>query len=118
MPGLPGGSSKKCVNRRNKLPVLQRYKAASAFLLDGFRPGLRGGTGAAADWKLARKASRYGRIILAGGLRPENVAQAISEVHPFAVDVASGVETRPGKKDPAAMRAFMQEVAKANRAAQ
>ena len=101
---------------RFKLPMLAKYKAASAFLLDGHRGGLYGGTGHTADWRLARQAKRYGRVILAGGLRPENVAQAIFEVQPFGIDVASGVESRPGKKDPRAMRELMREVEAASRA--
>lgn len=87
---------------------------ASAFLLDTFDPTLLGGTGKTFDWSLAREAKRYGTIILAGGLTPENVCEAICEVHPFAVDVASGVEQAPGKKDPAKLRAFFAAVEKAN----
>jgi phosphoribosylanthranilate isomerase len=98
-----------------RLASLKRYPTASAFLLDGFRSGLYGGTGATADWKTARAAKRYGRVILAGGIRPENVGRAIREVRPFAVDVASGVEARPGKKDAAALRELMRQVEAANR---
>jgi phosphoribosylanthranilate isomerase len=98
-----------------RVAALAHYGAASAFLLDGFREGLHGGTGETADWRLARQANRYGRVILAGGIRPDNVARAITEARPFAVDVASGVESRPGKKDPAAMRALMRAVEGANR---
>ncbi len=96
--------------------VLGRYRRAAAFLLDGFRPGLHGGTGKQFDWSVAQRARRYGRIVLAGGLAPENVARAIREVKPFAVDVCSGVEARPGKKDPARLRELMREVDSANRA--
>ena len=102
---------------RFKVETLSRYKAASAFLLDGYRSGLYGGTGHTGNWQLAREARRYGRVILAGGLRPENVVQAIAEAQPFGIDVASGVEARPGKKDPGALRALMREVEAANRAA-
>jgi phosphoribosylanthranilate isomerase len=98
-----------------RVATLARYGAASAFLLDGFREGLHGGTGETADWRLARQANRYGRVILAGGIRPDNVARAIAEARPFAVDVASGVESRPGKKSPAAMRALLRAVEVANR---
>lgn len=98
--------------------ALSRYRAASAFLLDGFRGGLYGGTGRTADWQVARKAGRYGRVILAGGIRPENVAEAIAAAQPYAVDVASGVETRPGKKDPKALRALMREITAANQKAE
>jgi phosphoribosylanthranilate isomerase len=101
-----------------RLATLGQYRAASAVLLDGFRRGLFGGTGRMADWRMARKASRYGRVILAGGIHPGNVAQAIAEARPYAVDVASGVEARPGKKDPQALRALMREVGAANRAAE
>jgi phosphoribosylanthranilate isomerase len=98
-----------------RLAALAPYGAASALLLDGFKSGLRGGTGRTADWDLARRARRYGRVILAGGVRPDNVAEAITRVQPFAVDVASGVEARPGKKDASKMRQLMCEVEAANR---
>jgi phosphoribosylanthranilate isomerase len=67
---------------------------------------MHGGTGRTLDWKLAHSASRHGRIILAGGLTPENIAEAIRVAEPYAVDVASGVEARPGRKDPARLRAL------------
>ena len=80
--------------------------AAQALLLDTYKKGQVGGTGEIFDWHLARKAKKYGRIILAGGLTPENVAQAIATAGPAAVDAASGTEAAPGKKDPAKLRAF------------
>jgi len=85
------------VTRGFRVASLARYRAAR---------GLRGGTGHTLDWKLAHDASRYGRIILAGGLTPENIAEAIRIAAPYAVDVASGVEARPGRKDPARLRAL------------
>jgi len=88
---------------------------ANAFLLDTHDPVLRGGTGKSFDWSLARAAKQFGPIILAGGLTPENVAQAICEVRPYAVDVASGVESAPGVKDRAKLRAFFAEVERADR---
>lgn len=100
---------------RFKLATLARYKAASAFMLDGYRRGLYGGTGHTADWRLAREARQYGPVIVAGGLRPDNVARAIAEAQPFGIDVASGVESRPGKKDPRALRELMRQVEAANR---
>ncbi len=87
----------------------------SAFLLDAFDPDRLGGTGRSFDWSVAREAKQYGPIILAGGLTPENVAQAVREVRPFAVDVASGVESAPGIKDPAKLRAFFAAVAQADK---
>jgi phosphoribosylanthranilate isomerase len=98
-----------------RVAALAPYGAASALLLDGFEAGAYGGTGRTADWGLARRARKYGRVILAGGIRPGNVAQAIEQAGPYAVDVASGVEARPGKKDPRAMRELMREVEAANR---
>jgi phosphoribosylanthranilate isomerase len=89
---------------------LKKYSAASGILLDGFRAGLRGGTGATVDWKLAASAGRHANIILAGGLNPKNVAEAISVARPYAVDVASGVESKPGKKDARLVREFMSAV--------
>jgi len=97
----------------------RRFHSASAFLLDAApdagKPKQFGGTGKTIDWPLARKFATTHRIILAGGLTPENVAEAISIVRPYAVDVASGVESRPGKKDPGKLRAFFDEVARAQR---
>jgi phosphoribosylanthranilate isomerase len=89
---------------------LARYGSASAFLLDGFHRTLRGGTGNTFDWSLAKKAKRYGSIIVAGGLNPENVASAIRLAEPFGVDVCSGVESQPGKKDPERLTALMLEI--------
>jgi phosphoribosylanthranilate isomerase len=94
--------------------VLARYRRAAALLLDGFRANLRGGTGRAFDWSIARQARRYGRIILAGGITPDNVAQALGEAEPFAIDVCSGLEAKPGRKDPARVRALMREVERFN----
>lgn len=85
-------------------------------LLDSFRPGVPGGTGEAFNWELAASHRRV-PLILSGGLRPENVSQAIAAVRPFAVDVASGVESAPGRKDHERMRAFSAAVAAAAPAA-
>lgn len=79
-----------------------------AWLLDAFSPAALGGTGERFNWELALEAKKLGRpIFLAGGLTPENVAEAVRRVQPFAVDVSSGVESAPGKKDPAKVRAFI-----------
>lgn len=92
-----------------------RYRRASAFLLDSPTAGQYGGTGTTGNWHFARVAAQTQRIILAGGLTPENVGEAIRIVRPYAVDVASGVELRPGKKDPAKLRSFFDEVGRASR---
>jgi phosphoribosylanthranilate isomerase len=89
---------------------LAQFKRAAAFLLDGFQPRRYGGTGKTFNWSIARRANRNGRIFLAGGLTPQNVVAAIHAVRPYAVDVCSGVEARPGKKDPARIKAMMQAV--------
>ena len=93
-----------------RIVSLAKFGVADGFLLDGFAHGLHGGTGRTVDWKLARAANRYGKIILAGGLTPENVAEAIRVAAPYAVDVASGVEARPGRKDPGKLRALFAAV--------
>jgi phosphoribosylanthranilate isomerase len=95
------------------LSTLDKYHDAFAFLIDGSRAGQFGGTGASADWNVARRAAVAHRIILAGGLTPENVGAAIRSVRPYAVDVASGVESKPGKKDHARMKEFIGEVRRA-----
>jgi phosphoribosylanthranilate isomerase len=92
------------------LSTLDKYHDAFAFLLDGYRAGQFGGTGANADWNVARRAVAAHRIILAGGLTPENVGAAIRTVRPYAVDVAGGVESKPGKKDHSRMKEFIDEV--------
>lgn len=96
-------------------PAFTQYRPASAFLIDAAQSNQYGGTGETSNWHLARSAAQSHRIILAGGLNPDNVAEAIRIVRPYAVDVASGVESRPGKKDPAKMRAFFDQVARAAR---
>ncbi|HEY5146718.1 MAG TPA: phosphoribosylanthranilate isomerase, partial [Polyangiaceae bacterium] len=79
-------------------------------LVDAKVAGALGGTGHAFDWSLVVELARTRKLVLAGGLRPENVARAIAMVHPWCVDVASGVESAPGKKDPAKVRAFIDAV--------
>jgi phosphoribosylanthranilate isomerase len=81
-----------------------------AFLLDAKDDALFGGTGTTFDWTLAEGIERKRPIILAGGLRPENVRRAIRSVRPYAIDVCSGVEREPGIKDPAKVAAIMNEV--------
>jgi len=86
---------------------LLKYPDAAGFLLDGFDPSASGGTGKRFDWRIARQAKRYGPVILAGGITAQNVAAAVRCVRPFAVDVCSGVETYPGKKNARKIREFI-----------
>ena len=85
---------------------LARFKTRQRDSARWIRRGQHGGTGQTFDWELARRAKSHGAIILAGGLTPENSREAIRVAQPYAVDVASGVEARPGKKDPARLRAL------------
>lgn len=78
------------------------------FVIDAFSERAYGGTGQTVDWTLAAEAARSAPILLAGGLTPANVAEAIRQVGPYGVDVSSGVEARPGKKDPAKVKAFIE----------
>lgn len=91
----------------------QQYAAGRGILLDAYRPGVPGGTGDTFDWDRIPLDLRPG-IILAGGLRADNVAQAVRQVRPWAVDVSGGVEARKGEKDPAHTRAFINEVRQAD----
>jgi len=93
-----------------RVAQLANFKGASSILLDGFDAQLRGGTGKSFNWKLAKSAGRKRQIFLAGGLTPENAAEAVSAARPFAIDVCSGVESQPGKKDVARMRALVAAV--------
>lgn len=94
-------------------PVQWFASGADGIVLDAAVPGQLGGTGVALDWAaLAPEMKRlrsHGRVVLAGGLRPENVARAVSLATPDVVDVSSGVESSPGCKDPERMRAFVRE---------
>ena len=97
------------------LSTLDEYPEAFAFLFDAAHTGQYGGTGRTTDWDVARRAALNRRIILAGGLKVENVAAAVRIVRPYGIDVASGVESEPGKKDPGLLREFIQEVRRAER---
>jgi len=92
--------------------IVKRYPSGT-FLLDTRVPGRRGGTGRTFDWTVARQAAAFGRVILAGGLRPVNVAEAIAAARPYAVDVNSGVETSAGRKDHGLLREFVRRVREA-----
>ncbi|MDH4873997.1 phosphoribosylanthranilate isomerase [Pseudomonas sp. BN515] len=88
--------------------AISRYPAASGILLDTYVPGTPGGTGEAFDWSLVpRDAAKP--LILAGGLTPENVSDAVRQVRPYAVDVSGGVEASKGIKDAAKIQAFIQQ---------
>jgi phosphoribosylanthranilate isomerase len=120
-PKLVGETAKKVsvikalpVGKGSALPPFAKYRGVAAFLLDTPHSGQYGGTGRTADWTGAQTAAKSHRILLAGGLTSENVAEAILAVRPYAVDVTSGVESKPGKKDPAKLRAFFEAVARAN----
>lgn len=89
-------------------PLISHFAdyGADLLLIDGPSPG----SGQVFDWRLADGVVDSARLIVSGGLRPDNVAGAIEQVHPFGVDVASGVESAPGVKDPLAVRAFVEAV--------
>jgi phosphoribosylanthranilate isomerase len=119
--GAEGASFCGEVARRSGVKVIKAIHVASAadihgaeayrtdfHLFDRRGKGLWGGTGESFDWELLRGHRSEIPAILAGGLRPENVAAAIEIAHPYAVDVASGVEIEPGRKDHAAMAAFFE----------
>ena len=102
----------KAIRVRNTQDVVAnrlRFPSALAFLLDSFKPGVPGGTGETFDWSLIPQESQK-PIILAGGLTAENIATAIQQVSPFAVDVSGGVEATKGIKDASKIQEFMNEV--------
>lgn len=99
------------IRDRESLIRLPQYDGAAAWLLDSFVAGELGGTGHQFNWDLAIEASKAGKpIILAGGINPQNIAQAIDRVQPYAIDLASGVESSPGIKDHQKIRDLMKAV--------
>lgn len=92
--------------------VLKRYAAARAFLFDTKEPGAYGGTGKTFDWKILERAAVRKPVVLSGGLNTKNVARAVRSVRPFAVDVSSGVERAPGKKNIRLVREFIRNAKK------
>jgi phosphoribosylanthranilate isomerase len=102
------------VKDKESLKNMAHYRVG-AFLLDSYKDGVRGGTGVAFDWHLAVVAKTFGKVILAGGLTPENVAEAVKLVQPYGVDVAGGVEKEKGVKDHAKLKKFITEVRRASR---
>ena len=91
------------IKQLEKFPV-------SGFLLDTFSDDLHGGTGKTFDWNLALPAKKMGPVILAGGLTPRNILQAVRQDRPYGVDVCSGVEKSPGIKDLEKVRAFLKNI--------
>ena len=120
---IHGDTDPEEVRRMSGLPVIQgisidgaaavaraRASAADLVLLDAAVAGLHGGTGTTFDWSLLEEDALGRPFALAGGLRPENVAGAVARLRPVLVDVSSGVETSPGRKDPERVRAFADAV--------
>lgn len=109
--------------RRMPVPVIKSFSVGSdfdlnrvreyqvsAFLLDTYDPHVKGGTGKVFDWHIAKLASSMGKMVLSGGLDPDNVIEAVENVKPYAVDVCSGVESSPGIKDHDRLRSFIKRV--------
>jgi phosphoribosylanthranilate isomerase len=98
------------VRSLDSLNPLVHYRGyVTAFLLDTFSPDVFGGTGKIFNWDIAIYAKQFGDIIIAGGLTPENVAEAVKHVRPYAVDVSSGIESEKRKKDQKKMRLFIEK---------
>jgi phosphoribosylanthranilate isomerase len=96
-------------------PVYDPYRGLiSGYLFDTFHESMAGGTGRTFDWDLVLRMSPPGPVILAGGLHPENIGEAIRRVRPFAIDVNSGVEIEPGRKDMDKLARLLGEVAEAD----
>lgn len=93
--------------------VAASYGGARGLLLDSYKPGVPGGTGETFDWQRI-PTQLAGQMVLAGGLRPDNVAEAVTQVRPFGVDVSGGVEERAGRKNAEAVRQFIRAVARAD----
>lgn len=94
------------IKNEKSIELIKQYDV-DAFLLDSFDAKNYGGSGLTFDWKLAKKAKQYGKIILAGGLTPSNVEDAVKKVLPYGVDVSSGVEKKPGMKSGTKVKEFI-----------
>jgi phosphoribosylanthranilate isomerase len=101
------------VRDASQIQALRPYRVGY-HLLDAYSPASPGGTGESFNWELARTHRGPSRLILSGGLTPDNVAEAVAVARPFAVDSASGTEAEPGRKDPAKLEAFFRAVAAAD----
>ena len=108
--GRPAMKAVRLKDRGTFLALAEFHGRANVrgFVVDAFSDQAYGGTGQTVDWSLAAEVARSSPVLLAGGLTPDNVADAIRAVHPYGVDVSSGVEASPGKKDRAKVRAFIQ----------
>jgi phosphoribosylanthranilate isomerase len=95
------------LGRREDLEVLRAYPGLPAYLLDAAGADGLGGSGVAFDWSWAVEAKRFGRVILAGGLHPGNVEEAVRRVRPWGVDVCTGTDAAPGRKDLEKVREFL-----------
>ena len=129
---LHGDETPKQLNHlEDDLPLIKAFRVGPGFSMSNFKKFRRttyflldaaakkdqfGGTGRTFDWSIAQNAAAKHKILLAGGLTPENVGEAILTVRPYAVDVATGVESRPGIKDSGKLREFFAEVSRANKA--
>lgn len=103
------------VGEQSRAADLTAYRGVvGGFVLDTFQQDLAGGTGRTFDWQLVAQLAPPAPVILAGGLTPDNVADAIARVHPFAVDFNSGLETAPGRKDSTLLRRAMAAVRQAD----
>jgi len=96
------------IDQRTDVARLDSWPSRTTLLLDVHDPVSRGGTGRTIDWAAASLIAARRRILLAGGLTPDNVAEAVARVQPFGIDVSSGVEMSPGIKDPARLRALFE----------
>lgn len=105
------------LKNRSSLLALAEFQGRGGvrgFLLDAFSDRAFGGTGQTIDWTLAAEVARASQVLLAGGLTPSNVAEAVRLVRPYGVDVSSGVEQSPGKKDHEKVKAFIEAVRRAS----
>lgn len=109
---LPYVKALRVGDQENLIDQIETYSSAQAILLDTYKKGVPGGTGATFNWDLVPEVNQH--IILAGGLNTENVGQAIRQVKPYAVDTSGGVESAPGVKDADRIRAFIEQVFQAD----